>query len=293
MARMLGVAKLRATLFNTEQSNCSIWQMSSLEKGLKALRMLSETRRHLRVTDVATELRLPVSSVSRLLKVLESQGLLVRVGRNEGYEAGHELKRLSDLRGDELGNLLKAAGTHLRKIVRSHPVTGYLATLQGTDALIVECVESSSPIRFVASEGSMIPAFATAVGKALLMRTDDRQLRKFLPSVLTYPPLRFRMSRERLLTELDISAARKWTRLNDSADRGIDAIASSVRSTDGHMIAIALCYLQDDVTTQDSDHLVSLLLDCCRSVGTKFSDPFWMGVQNEISSTSRGAKVRS
>ena len=125
------------------------------------------------------------------------------------------------------------------------------------------------------------------------MRTDDRQLRKFLPSVLTYPPLRFRMSRERLLTELDISAARKWTRLNDSADRGIEAIASSVRSTDGHMIAIALCYLQDDVTAQDSDHLLSLLLDCCRSVGTKFSDPFWMGVQDEMSSSSRGAKICS
>lgn len=262
-------------LSNTEQFTCSIWKMSSLDKGLKALRMLSDTRRLLRVSEVAADLRLPVSSVSRLLKVLEGHGLLVRVGRNEGYEAGHELKRLSDLRGDELGNLLKAAGEQLRKIVRSHPVTGYLATLQGTDALIVECIESSSPIRFVASEGSMIPAYATAVGKALLMRTDGRQLRKFLPAVLTYPPLRFRMARDQLLTELDISATRRWTRLNDSADRGIEAIASSVRSTDGHMIAIALCYLQDDVPAEDFDHLLTLLLDCCQSVGTKFSDSFW------------------
>jgi len=249
--------------------------MSSLEKGLKALRLLSDTRRQLRVSEVAIELQLPASSASRLLKILEGQGLLVHIGRNEGYEAGPEVKRLSDLRGSELDNLLKAAGSHLRKTVQAHPVTGYLATMQGTDALIVQCVESNSPIRFVASEGSMIPAFATAVGKALLMRTDPRQVRKFLPAVLTYPPLRYRMSRDRLLTELDISRARRWTKLNDSADRGIEAIASAVRSTDGHMIGIALCYLQNDVSDKEFQKLLSLLLTCCKDVGAKFSDAFW------------------
>lgn len=267
-------------LSNREQFNCCIWEMSSLEKGLKALRLLSETRRQLRVSEVAIELRLPASSASRLLKILEGQGLLVHIGRNDGYEAGHELKRLADLRGNELDSLLKAGANQLQKIVQAHLVTGYLATLQGTDALIVQCVESSSPIRFVASEGSMIPAFATAVGKALLMRTDARQVRKFLPAVLTYPPLRYRMSRDRLLTELDISRARKWTKLNDSADRGIEAIASAVRSTDGHMIAIALCYLQDDVSDKEFQKLLSLLLACCEDVGTRFSDAFWTGTQS-------------
>lgn len=250
--------------------------MSSLEKGLRVLRLLSETRRQLRVSEVAHELRLPISSTSRLLKILEAQGLLVHIGRNDGYEAGLELKRLADLRGNELDKLLKASAGELRKIVQFHPVTGYLATLQGTDALIVQCVEPSSPIRFVASEGSMIPAFATAVGKALLMRTDPRQLRKFLPAVLTYPPLRYRMTRDRLLTELDISSARKWTRLNDSAERGIEALASAVRSPDGHMIAIALCYLQEDVSVKESERLVNLLLASCQRVGTKFADKFWL-----------------
>ncbi len=271
---------------NAEQECCCIWEMSSLEKGIKVLRLLSETRRQLRVSEVSVELRLPTSSTSRLLKVLEAQGLLVHVGRNDGYEAGHELKRLADLRGNELDNLRKAASGELRKIVQSHPVTGYIATLQGTDALIVECVESSSPIRFVASEGSMIPAFATAVGKALLMRTDPRRLRKFLPSVLTYPPLRYRMTRDRLLTELDISAARKWTKLNDSADRGIEAVASAVRSTDGHMIAIALCYLLDDVSAKESERLLKLLMECCQYVGGRFADEFWVSTHAKSSRIS-------
>ena len=276
---MINVAINNAMLFNREQINCCIWKMSSLEKGLKALRLLSETRRQLRVSEVAIELRLPASSASRLLKILEGQGLLIHIGRNYGYEAGHELKRLADLRGNELDNLLKAGVALLQKIVQAHPVTGYLATLQGTDALIVQCVESSSPIRFVASEGSMIPAFVTAVGKALLMRTDPRQVRKFLPTLLTYPPLRYRMTRDRLLTELDISRMRKWTKLNDSADRGIEAIASAVRSTDGHMVGIALCYVQDDVSTKEYENLLSLLLACCEDIGTRFSDAFWTNAQ--------------
>ena len=249
--------------------------MSSLEKGMLALRLLSETRRHLRVSEVAAELRLPASSASRLLKTLEGQGLLTHLGRNIGYEAGHELRRLADLRGNEFDQLLKAARTQLRKVVVKKPVTAYISTLQGTDALIIECVESNSPIRFVAPEGTMIPAFATAVGKALLMRTDSRQVRKFLPKLLTYPPLRYRMTRERLLMELDASRARKWTRLNDSADRGIDAVASAVRSADGHMIGIAMCFLQDGVSASEFEHLTGLLLDCCREVGKSFDDPYW------------------
>lgn len=263
-------------LSNIEQINCCIWEMSSLEKGLMVLRLLTETRRHLRVSEVASELRLPTSSVSRLLQTLANQGLLVHTGRNLGYEPGHELRRLADLRGDELDNLLAAASSQLQKIVASHPVTGYLATLHGMDVLIVKCVQSTSPIRFVASEGSMIPAFATAVGKALLMRTEPRQLRRFLPAVLTYPPLRYRMSRDRLLTELDISRVRKWTRLNDSADRGIEAIASTVCSMDGHMVAIALCYLQDDVNSREFDRLLKLLLNSCRALGKSVSDSFWV-----------------
>jgi DNA-binding IclR family transcriptional regulator len=84
------------------------------------------------------------------------------------------------------------------------------------------------------------------------------------------------MTRDRLLTELDISSARKWTRLNDSADRGIEAVASAVRSTDGHMIAIALCYLQYDVSAKESERLLNLLLASCQKVGTKFADKFWL-----------------
>jgi len=250
--------------------------MSSLTKGLMALRLLSETRRQLRVSEVATELRLPLSSTSRLLKTLEAQGLLVRLSRNQGYEAGYELRRLADLRGNELDRLRSEACTLLRAAVATHSLTGYIATLQGTDVLIVDCIEPESPIRFVASEGSMIPAFATAVGKALLMRTDPVLVRRFLPTLLTYPPLRYRKARERLLIELDASRVRGWTLLDDSADRGIEAIASAVRSADGHMIGIALCFIQDSMSARGEEQTIRQLVALCRTLGQSFHDPYWL-----------------
>jgi len=91
---------------------------------LMALRLLSETRRQLRVSEVATELRLPLSSTSRLLKTLEAQGLLVRLSRNQGYE----LRRQADLRGNELDRLRSEACTLLRAAVATHSLTGYIAT---------------------------------------------------------------------------------------------------------------------------------------------------------------------
>ena len=53
------------------------------------------------------------------------------------------------------------------------------------------------------------------------------------------------------------------------------AIASAVRSNDGHMVGIALCYVQDDVSAKEFQRLLSLLLACCEDIGAKFSDSFW------------------
>ena len=69
--------------------------MSSLEKGLQALAMLSPDRPRLRVTDVAVALGIPKSSASRLLSALNRHGILERGARHAGFEAGFELQRLS------------------------------------------------------------------------------------------------------------------------------------------------------------------------------------------------------
>lgn len=150
--------------------------MSSLENGLKTLALFTESRRRLRVTDVAEALALPKSSASRLLACLGEHGFLERVPQAQGYEVGYQLQRLASL-SHTREMPLELAEAALRDLVSRHPVTGYIARLEGTETIILRVRESPHPIRYVVSEGTRLPAYVTAIGKSLLMRLDDARRR--------------------------------------------------------------------------------------------------------------------
>ncbi len=249
--------------------------MSSLEKGLRALALLSSDRPRLKVTEVALALGLPKSSASRLLSELAEHGLLERGARHAGFEAGFELQRLGRLfRSDDLA--LDAAEERLRELVGRHPATGYLACLQGLDTLILRARESPTPVRYVVSEGTRLPSYVTAIGKALLMRLDSQELLSRLPERLHHAPLGFSMTRAQLLRELQVSRARGWTELVDTARRGIGAAAVAVGAPHGRMLGIALCWMERDLSAAQRRKVHADLVAAARGIGQRIRDPFWM-----------------
>jgi DNA-binding IclR family transcriptional regulator len=249
--------------------------MSSLEKGLRALAMLSADRPRLRVGEVATDLAIPKSSASRLLSTLARYKLLERGARNGGFEAGFELQRLGRLfRTDDLATEL--ADEALRELVATHPATGYLACLDGLDTVILRMRESPTPVRFVVSEGTRLPAFVTAVGKALMMRLDSQSLLSLLPERPTWPPLSFASTRAALLRELNVSRERGWTELVDMSGRGIGAVAVAVGAPGGRMVGIALCWMERDMPPVRHRRAVADLVAAARRIGGRVRDPYWV-----------------
>lgn len=249
--------------------------MSSLETGLKALALLTPDHPRLRVTEVARALGIPKSSASRLLSLLGRHGFLERISRHEGFEAGFELQRLGRMaRSGDL--LLEAADESLRELVTRHPATGYLAFLDGLDTVIVRVRESPTPVRFVVSEGTRLPAFVTAIGKALLMRLDSQQLLSLLPDRLVYRPLSVSITRGALLRELNQARERGWTELADASGRGIGAAAVAVAAPPGRTVGIALCWMLRDMPRSRHRRTVAELLGAARAVGRRVRDPYWV-----------------
>lgn len=249
--------------------------MSSLEKGLRALALLSPDRPRLRVSEVAEALGVPKSSASRLLATLDRYGLLERGARHAGFEAGFELQRLGRMyrAGDAVTEMADEA---LRDLVTRHPATGYLAYLDGLETIIVRMRESPTPVRYVVSEGTRLPAFVTAIGKALLTRLDQQQLLALLPERLVHRPLSVSLTRAALLRELAQARERGWTELDDRADRGIGAAAVAVGAPQGRTIGIALCWMRRDMTRPRHRRAVAELLSAARTVGRRVRDPYWL-----------------
>jgi DNA-binding IclR family transcriptional regulator len=249
--------------------------LSSLEKGLRALSLLSPDRPRLRVSEVAEALSIPKSSASRLLALLDGHGFLERGARNAGFEAGFELQRLG--RMYRAGDAVTAVSDEaLRELVARHPATGYLAYLDGLETIIVRVRESPTPVRFVVSEGTRLPAYVTAVGKALLTRLDTQQLLSLLPDRLVHRPLAVSTSRAALMRELAVARERGWTELVDNADRGIGAAAVAVGSPQGRTIGIALCWMKRGMTRTRHERMVAELLSSARTIARRVRDPYWL-----------------
>jgi DNA-binding IclR family transcriptional regulator len=249
--------------------------MSSLEKGLRALALMSPDRPRLRVSEVAEALSIPKSSASRLLSTLDRHGFLERGARHAGFEAGFELQRLGRMyrAGDAITEMADDA---LRDLVARHPATGYLAYLDGLETIIVRVRESPVPVRYVVSEGTRLPAFVTAIGKALLMRLDSQQLLALLPERLVHRPLSVSITRAALLRELAEARERGWTELVDSADRGIGAAAVAIGAPQGRTIGVALSWMRRDMTRPRHRRAVAELLSAARTVGRRVRDAYWL-----------------
>lgn len=248
--------------------------MGALENGLRILSALEPGRTRVAVSELARRLGLPKSGVSRTLRQLAEAGFVERDVDGRHYRPGYELFRLGTLyKSGELPVDLADRG--VSALVERFPATGYVAALSGIDAVILRLREGTHPLRYVQPEGTRLPAFLTAIGKAMLSRLDASEAEALLPATLSHPPLRYRVSRAELVAELAAYRERGWAELKDQAFRGIDAVAVALRPPGAPPLGMALCYLQADAAAADVGAMVAALQRLAREVAAPAGDPYW------------------
>lgn len=247
--------------------------MSSLDNALRLLSLLDNGRPRLRVTDAALALDLPKSSVSRLLGTLDRAGLVERDGGQQGFRAGPELFRLGSLYRARIPPE-ERVDEALRGMVARFPATAYVGVLRGIDLVVLRLHEGHHPVRFIQQPGSVIPAYGTAVGRALLARLPDEALRRLLPPHLALPSRAVDMSRAALLRELARARARGFAEYDD-AKLGIAAIGVAVRLAPGRELGFALCLSREALHPAMRAEMVAALTETARGVGTLCGDPAW------------------
>lgn len=250
--------------------------MSSLSNALKMLSSFSADTPRLGVTDLATAHGLPKSTVSRTMKELEAAGFVERpTGRL--YQAGPELFRIGSLYRTTDVPLDRIDG-HLKALVARFPASGYIAINRGLDCIILRMREGSWNVRFIIPEGSVLPAFTVAVGKAILARLDADELRALIPPRLVCTSPHYVATKRAFLDELAEVRERGWADLNDMAGRGIDAIAIAVRVSDVEAIGIALSFMSATTTAAKRAEMVDSLLAVGRDLGSTFRDEAWASI---------------
>ena len=160
------------------------YQITSLEKGVKVLELLSE-QRELTVSEVAVRLGINRAAAHRFLATLRDLGY---VEKNEGkrYQLTFRMLEMG-MRVTDRFEIRQEARRFMQELSNSFNETVNLGFWDGQEILHLDKIDSSEVLRIDASLWSKAPAYCTALGKAVLAHLTKEEINTYLTHTRLVP----------------------------------------------------------------------------------------------------------
>ncbi len=244
--------------------------LSSLENAFSILALFEPSRPVLRVGEVCRDLGLPKSSVSRLMKAMGEFGLIEREVGDLGYVVGRRALELADLYLSR-HTLLDLIDLTVDRIVSKFEFAGYSGILSGRDLVVLRVKHGAYPLRLVHPVGQRIPAYETAIGRALLARVpEDEAL------AAAGPPAG--VTKRELRDSLDSIYRCGIAATISTTIPGIAALGAAVYSADKReAIGFAISFPIRATDAALRHTMASWLREEAASVAARIGDPYWAG----------------
>jgi DNA-binding IclR family transcriptional regulator len=238
------------------------------------LRLFGPERHELTVTEASRLLAMPKSSAGRLLSNMRDVGLLDGGGRQPRYRIGplfFEISQLYRLRS----SLIEQAESVLTSLCRETGHTGYISILQGIEVLVMRVRPGSHALRVVTPPGQRLPACETAIGRSLLARLSDEEVRARYPNGFSSSTPNSPQSLKELLKRLAIVRRWGWEESLEEAVPGVGSTSIAIEdSVDHEIVGLCLTY-SASVQKSEKIEMAQLLVKAGRDLGLQIGDPFW------------------
>ena len=167
---------------STKQASWS----QSLERGLAILSAFGSDRSTIGVSELSRDLGLSRSTTHRYIATLTALGYLQQDADSKRYRLGPRVLDLGFAAIDAM-DIRDLSVPHLQQLCDATGFTVNLAILDGIDVVYIErCRTSHAGQRAIDLNlhvGSRLPAYCTAMGKALLAFVPDERLAEILDGV--------------------------------------------------------------------------------------------------------------
>ena len=224
-------------------SDDKIAVVKSADRTLTVLEYLAETGSARTLAEIADALQLPKSSVHGLLRNLLSRGWLSTDGEGAGvryrigpqaltvgaaYVAGDDIVRRSE-------SIFDALSAELGETV-------HLGILDGTDIVYLAKRDAAHSLRLVSGIGIRLPAYATALGKMLMARADERTLARILDAPRRRLTAKTLVDEGALLDDLEQTRVRGYAVDDEESTEGVRcfAVALGTRAPFTHAISCSV-----------------------------------------------------
>src|SRR5690554_2908313 len=210
--------------------------VQSVRRAITLMRLLAKSGDGRRVSDLAKDAGLAVSTTHRLLTTLEGEGFaqfdperaLWHVGR-EAYSVGSAYIQKY--------NFIAPALPFLRQLRDETRETVNLGILDRDELITVSQVESREIVRAISPPGGRVPAFCSGMGKAILATWSDAEIADFANRTGFHPMTsRSHRALDRLMEDIRQIREQGYSVDDEEHAAGLRCVASVVWSGTGDAI---------------------------------------------------------
>jgi IclR family KDG regulon transcriptional repressor len=209
----------------------------ALERALTVLESLAQSRKGYSASELSRRLNLPKSSVHLILRTLERRGYLQKQATGGRYRFGMKLMALGRAALDGV-ELRDEARPSLAALVATTGLTVHMGVLERSEVVIIERIESTSPVRVVSWIGRRMDLNATAVGKALIAYLPEHEFEaQVRPSQLPRHNDRTIATIAALRRELDRVRQLGYSTCDEEDEIGVRCVGAPILNGSGHAVA--------------------------------------------------------
>jgi IclR family KDG regulon transcriptional repressor len=211
-------------------------KVQSLDRAFDILELLSREQHGLNLTEIGNRLDLHKSTVYRLLQALKERGYIDKSAQGS-YRLGMEFIELSSLYLNNL-ELKTEAQPILRELSSLSGNTAFLATLQESEVVYIDKMETHNSLRKYSIIGQRAPLYCTALGKSMLTGKTEEQIRSlYQERELKAFTERTIKSVDALVEEIGKIRRRGWSLDDEEYEQGLRCIGAPIRDYRDEVIA--------------------------------------------------------
>ncbi|MDM4761415.1 IclR family transcriptional regulator [Galbitalea sp. SE-J8] len=245
--------------------------IQSIDRAARILQLLSGAR-HLGITELASALDLPPSTVHGIVASLHSHGLVAREPHSTRYMLGPALLKLSNVYLDTL-DVRARAMRWTAELSRRTGLAVHLGAALFDEVIVIHHNGRPDGTEQMPETGLAIPAHASAMGKALLAFDPSAArdllggpLRALTADTVTDPAL--------LTEQFAHIAARGYAVEEDEAVIGESGLAAPVADRSGAVVA-AVGVVVPSAEWPPETGVVAALRETARNISRELGAPAW------------------
>ncbi|MCA1552871.1 MAG: IclR family transcriptional regulator [Chloroflexi bacterium] len=210
--------------------------IQSVQRASAILKAFGEASPQLGVGELARQLDLHKSTVSRLLATLEGEGWVERAPHGDKYRLGVEFIRLAT-RAPHFADVRAVAPPFLNKLAEHTHETVNLSIRDGNAALNVEQASGAYLVGGTNWVGRRTPLHCVANGKVLLAFQPRAEIERVFMTPLSRFTQHTLTSKSAVRAELRRVRERGYATALGELEEGLNAVAAPIRDRSGAVVA--------------------------------------------------------